>query len=133
MTDEAKAKIREAKSPNNWFKTHSINELELWIDKLLAEIAKLRAHFPEPQADLLHLAAQCLQVTDAKIRADPSWERDRAEFMQRFNKAKASGERGVEEVHAAAPGRIRHCWEERDRCNDCPVDYPAKECPNYDN
>lgn len=23
------------------------------------------------------------------------------------------------------------CWQEVDRCNDCPVDYPTKECPVY--
>jgi hypothetical protein len=35
-------------------------------------------------AESLGLAAQCLQITDTAIRADPSWEADRAEFMRRY-------------------------------------------------
>ena len=23
------------------------------------------------------------------------------------------------------------CYEEEDRCNDCPIDYPQKECPEF--
>jgi|GEM_PF-5121596 hypothetical protein len=38
----------EARSPNNWFKTHTINQLELWIDELLAENKELRSREPDP-------------------------------------------------------------------------------------
>jgi hypothetical protein len=24
-----------------------------------------------------------------------------------------------------------YCWEEKDRCNDCPIDYSDKICPLY--
>ena len=24
-----------------------------------------------------------------------------------------------------------NCWEKDDRCNDCPIDYPQKQCSEY--
>lgn len=26
---------------------------------------------------------------------------------------------------------VPRCYEEKNRCNDCPADYPDKECPSY--
>jgi hypothetical protein len=35
------------------------------------------------------------------------------------------------ECHEVVASQQARCWEQDDRCNDCPVDYPQKLCPYY--